>query len=79
MKQNYLNALIIIIGICFCIIIFASCTDESGTTKCLKQNNFKPIKVGGYGWFNGSEEDYIKTPISVLKYINILEEKLNIK
>jgi hypothetical protein len=26
MKQNYLNALIIIIGICFCIIIFASCT-----------------------------------------------------
>jgi hypothetical protein len=61
MKQNYLNALIIIIGICFCIIIFASCTDKSGTTKCLKQNNFKPIKVGGYGWFNGSEEDFYKT------------------
>jgi|LakMenEpi03Aug12_release.lakeMendotaPanAssembly.Ray.scaffolds.fasta_scaffold3729350_1 hypothetical protein len=37
----------------------------------MKEYHGKPIEY----WKNNAEEDYSKTPISVLKYINILEEQ----
>lgn len=37
----------------------------------MKEYHGKPIEY----WKNNAEEDYSKTPISVLKYISILEEQ----
>lgn len=37
------------------------CTDESGTTKVLKQNGYKVIHVGGYRWFGGDKSDWWST------------------
>jgi hypothetical protein len=38
-------------------VVLSSCTDESGAKKALERNGYKPIKVGGYGWFAGSKDD----------------------
>ncbi len=39
------------------VLAFSSCTDNSGATKALERNNYKPIAVGGYGFFAGSDDD----------------------
>jgi len=39
------------------VVVLSSCTDESGAKKALERNGYKPIKVGGYGWFAGSKDD----------------------
>jgi hypothetical protein len=38
-----------------------SCTDVDGATKALEHAGYKPIEVGGYDWFNGSENDFYRT------------------
>ncbi len=49
--------------------------------KLFKNNNLKKMeKYHGNTieyWKNNAEEDYITTPISVLKYITVLEEQAN--
>ena len=37
--------------------VLLGCTDESGAKKALERNGYKPINVGGYGWFAGSKDD----------------------
>lgn len=34
-----------------------SCTDNEGARKTLLDAGYKPISVGGYGWFSGSKGD----------------------
>lgn len=43
------------------LMLTSSCTDEKGATKALERNNYKPIDVGGYGWFDGSKDDVYRT------------------
>ena len=47
----------------FLAVLFmaVSCTDVNSSTKCLKQNNYKPLKVGGYAFFGGSRDDWYAT------------------
>ena len=52
------SALLIAVVSCF---TFSSCTDERGAKKVLERSGYKPIDVGGYGWFKGSEEDVFVT------------------
>lgn len=42
-------------------VVLSSCTDESGAKKALERNGYKPINVGGYGWFAGSKDDVFRT------------------
>ena len=42
-------------------VVLSSCTDESGAKKALERNGYKPISVGGYGWFAGSKDDVYVT------------------
>ena len=42
-------------------VVLSSCTDESGAKKALERNGYKPITVGGYGWFGGSKGDIYVT------------------
>jgi hypothetical protein len=42
-------------------IMLFSCTDESGARKTLERGGYKPISVGGYGWFAGSKDDVYVT------------------
>lgn len=42
-------------------VVLSSCTDESGAKKALERNGYKPIEVGGYGWFAGSKDDVYVT------------------
>lgn len=42
-------------------VVLSSCTDESGAKKALERNGYKPIYVGGYGWFAGSKDDVYVT------------------
>lgn len=46
-----------VIIILFALLAFFSCTDEKGATKALLDSGYKPIEVGGYGWFCGSKND----------------------
>lgn len=45
----------------FVLLLFCSCTDKDGATKALLDAGYKPIKVGGYGWFIGSDSDTFVT------------------
>lgn len=49
--------------ILFCILAAAlfSCTDKDGARETLLNAGFKPISVGGYGWFSGSKGDVFIT------------------
>jgi hypothetical protein len=40
----------------------------------MKQETLEPVKDLAY-WRANAEEDYMTTPISVLKYITVLEEQ----
>jgi hypothetical protein len=42
-------------------VSLGGCTDEKGTEKILKINNYKPIEIGGYGWLDGDKSDIYKT------------------
>jgi hypothetical protein len=44
----------------FTITIF-SCTNESSAKKALLDSGYHPIDVGGYAWFDGSDDDVFKT------------------
>ena len=52
------SASLIAVVSCF---TFSSCTDESGARKTLERSGYKPIEVGGYGWFAGSKDDVFVT------------------
>ena len=43
--------------VCLLAIALFSCTDEDGARDTLLNAGFKPISVGGYGWFSGSKGD----------------------
>ena len=58
MKKTILPFLLIILMI---IIALTSCTDNSGAKKTLERNNYKVLHVGGYAFFNGSEDETFKT------------------
>lgn len=52
-----------------------------GMVSCvlIEQNKIKMEKLHGHTleyWKNNAEEDYLKVPISVLKYITCLEERI---
>jgi hypothetical protein len=59
MKKTFITLLVLLILLL--VLAFSSCTDNSGATKALERNNYKPIAVGGYGFFAGSESDVYKT------------------
>ena len=42
-------------------LFITSCTDKEGATKALLHNGYKPLKVGGYGFFAGSKDDVYVT------------------
>jgi len=42
-------------------ILVVGCTDTKGTTEALKDEGLTPVKVGGYGFFACSEEDFFAT------------------
>ena len=43
------------------LMALSSCTDKESTEKALLHAGYKPVKIGGYGWFQGSKEDFYKT------------------
>lgn len=45
----------------FGAVLMVSCTDRSGARKQLERNNYKPLDVGGYSLFGGSQDDVFKT------------------
>lgn len=58
----------IIIGIFIVAMLLAlpHCTDVDGATHTLKVNNYKPIHVGGYAWFNGDKGDVYRTKFTAI-------------
>lgn len=60
-NKSLIKALIFTCVISLSTIILSSCTDNAGTRKTLLRNNYKPISVGGYGWFGGSKGDIFVT------------------
>ena len=48
------------------LLTITSCTDPDGAKKCLEQNNYKNIEIGGYGWFAGSKDDFYVTKFKAL-------------
>jgi len=44
----------------------SSCTDETGAKKALERSGYKPISVGGYGYFSGSDDDIYKTKFKAI-------------
>lgn len=46
---------------CAFMLIFSSCTNEKAARKTLLDSGFHPIEVGGYGMFDGSQDDVFKT------------------
>ena len=38
-------------------LMLISCTDSEGARKVLLDAGYKPISIGGYGWFCGSKGD----------------------
>jgi hypothetical protein len=61
MKKLILNTRLSHVAYLLLVVVLSSCTDKSGAKKALERNNFKPIEVGGYGWFSGSKEDVYRT------------------
>ena len=60
--EPFLHLFIFVVFLIFCVsIIPFACTDESGTTKVLKQNGYKVVEVGGYRWFGGDKSDWWST------------------
>jgi hypothetical protein len=55
----------LIITVCLALAI-TSCTDKEGARKALERNGYKPISVGGYGWFAGSKEDLWRTNFTAI-------------
>ena len=53
--------LILVLAIATIVFSIKGCTDIDGATKTLKINNYKPLTVGGYDFFGGSENDVYKT------------------
>lgn len=41
--------------------VMSACTDNAGTIKTLERSGYKPLNVGGYSFFGGSEGDLYKT------------------
>jgi hypothetical protein len=58
-KTTFLKLSLLILAII--VFTLTSCTDEVGAKKTLDRNNYKPIAVGGYGFFAGSDGDIYKT------------------
>lgn len=50
-----------IIAILLMTLFCASCTDKDGANKALLDSGYKPIEIGGYGWFSGSKNDTFVT------------------
>ena len=46
--------------------LISACTDEEGAIKVLRQNNYKPLSIDGYGWFNGGKEDLYRTKFTAI-------------
>ena len=46
--------------------LVVSCTDKKGATSTLEKSGFKPISVGGYGFFYGSKSDVYKTKFKAI-------------
>jgi len=47
--------------ITFISLLFIGCTNKDGAEKAIKQAGYHPIKVGGYGFFDCSEDDVFRT------------------
>jgi hypothetical protein len=43
------------------VLLLSGCTDEEGATEAIKDMGLTPIAVGGYGWFDCSEDDQFAT------------------
>jgi hypothetical protein len=48
------------------VLLFGGCQDVKGTKETLKINNYKPIEVGGYGWFQGAKDDVYITKFKAI-------------
>ena len=52
-----LALLFVIVLLFYLLITPATCTDEVGAKDALIKAGYHPIEVGGYGYFQGSEDD----------------------
>ena len=65
MKNSFIIIVIAIILISICITPFY-CTDKNSATLTLKRNGYIPLKVGGYGWFQGGQGDIFITKFTAI-------------
>ena len=49
-----------LVGLLLVAMMF-SCTNEEGAKDALLDAGYHPIKIGGYGWFDGGEDDWYVT------------------
>lgn len=56
-----IRALLTIAGILTLAWGMTSCTNESGAKDALLDAGYTPVYVGGYGWFDCSEDDFFAT------------------
>lgn len=50
-----------LIFILLTLLMLSSCTKTNKTREVLKKAGYHPIKVGGYGFFDCSEDDWFAT------------------
>ena len=56
----------LVLGSILLIMIFTSCTDPEGATKALQHSGYREIQIGGYGWFQGSKDDFYATKFNAI-------------
>jgi hypothetical protein len=56
MKKKCVNMMYIMLA-----TVLIGCTNKGGAEKVLKQSGYHPIEVGGYGFFDCSDDDTYRT------------------
>lgn len=65
-KSQALVMSVLVIGIILFLSLSPSFTNVEDTTRVLKEAGYKPIKVGGYGWFAGDKNDWSCTKFEAI-------------
>jgi hypothetical protein len=62
MKHKFsINRLTLAFASLLLAVGLSSCTNKNEAEKALKDSGYHPIEVGGYGWFDCSEDDMYAT------------------
>jgi hypothetical protein len=59
--KNNIKTSTISIALTLLVMLSLSCTNKKGAENALKDAGYHPIEVGGYGWFDCSEDDMYAT------------------